>query len=120
MDKTSLYSRLGGAVAIATIVDAFYADVLADAALVPYFEGKDPEEIKRHQRQFIAVASGGPNEYVGRKMGEAHAHLNITGPHFDLVAGYLSQAMLDLAVPLAEHDELILAVAGLKDQIVTA
>jgi len=62
----SIYDSIGGAPAIRAAVDDFYARVLADARLAPFFTGTDLHRLKAHQRAFIAAAVGGPEIYAGR------------------------------------------------------
>ena len=53
----SIYDSIGGAPAIRVAVDDFYARVLADARLAPFFTGTDLHRLKVHQRAFIAAPS---------------------------------------------------------------
>lgn len=114
----SLYVRLGGADAIAAVVDAFYARVLADELLSPLFAGKDMAQQRTHQTRFMSYALGGPNQYKGRSMQRAHAGLGITPTQFAAVAGHLAATLRAFAVPEAWIDEVIGHVAGLRNDIV--
>jgi hemoglobin len=115
----SIYDDIGGAAAVSTAVDDFYRRVLADAALVSYFDGTDIAQIKRHQRSFIAAAVGGPEPYLGRNMAEAHARLAITPDDFDRVVGHLVDTLTALGVPPATIGVIGDTLAPLKDQIAT-
>lgn len=53
-------------------------------------------------------------------MKNVHRHLGITTEQFGLVAGHLADALLAAGVPRATTDEIIGAIAGLADDIVTA
>ncbi|GAA1277026.1 group 1 truncated hemoglobin GlbN [Sphaerisporangium rubeum] len=113
----SIYDQVGGAAAVSAVVDEFYSRVLADPTLAGYFAEIDVTKLKAHQRGFVAAALGGPQEYRGRTMGEAHAGLGITTDAFDSVVTHLAGALAHLGVP----DETILGIAGtlmpLKEQI---
>ncbi|WP_181782960.1 group I truncated hemoglobin [Pseudonocardia pini] len=113
----TIYDEIGGAEAVSAAVERFYERVLADPELAPYFEGVDVARLKGHQRLFIAVAIGGPERYVGRSMGEAHARLNIAPAHFDLVVGRLVDTLTALGVPAATIDTIGGALAPLKAEI---
>jgi len=114
MTQETLYDRLGGHDGIRAVVDDFYDRVLADEQLAPYFEDMDMEALRTHQVQFVSAVAGGPVEYTGADMREAHAHMDITAADFDLVGQYLQSALEDNGVP-DEHVEAIMSeVVALK------
>jgi hemoglobin len=77
-DPRTLYDRIGGASAIADLVDRFYAVVMKDESLRPYFANVAMDKVKRMQEEFISLALGGPRGYSGRSIKEAHGNLRIT------------------------------------------
>jgi hemoglobin len=97
--NTSDYERVGGAPAIKAVVDRFYELVLGDEQLAGYFTDSDLPRLKRHQVLLVSQVMGGPAEYDGRDLQEAHAPLGITAEHFDLVVSYLVQALIEAGVP---------------------
>jgi len=114
----SHYDRVGGQPAIRAVVEQFYARVLDDDDLAPYFTDADVAEVKRHQVLLLSQVLGGPAEYDGRDLGEAHRGLGITSGHYDKVVGHLVAVLTDLGA----DDELLAAaggvVAGVKADIV--
>ena len=89
----SLYERIGGQAAIAAAVDVFYEKVMADERTRHFFASLDmPAQIAK-QRSFLTVAFGGPDEYKGRDLKTAHAHLvkdkGLTDLHFDAIAEHV-------------------------------
>jgi len=76
---TSLIERMGGAEAasglLISAVEIFYYKLLADEKLAPFFEGKDMVMLKKKQVDFLAYVFGGPTEYSGKGIFEAHEHL---------------------------------------------
>ena len=115
---TSIYEEIGGAPSVAAAVDDFYRRVLGDADLAPMFDGVDLQQLKSHQRSFIAAAIGGSEIYAGRDMGAAHAHLPITNAHFDAVVMHLVDTLAGLGVPDATIASIGAALAPLREQIV--
>lgn len=114
----SHYDRLGGAPAIREAVDRFYRLVLADDELTHYFEHAAVPEVKRHQVLLLSQVLGGPTDYQGRDLGEAHRGLGITDAHYDQVVGHLVSVLVELG---ADDDALAAAaavVAGVKPDIV--
>ena len=115
----STYDSIGGAPAIRAAVDDFYARVLADRRLAPFFAGTDLERLKAHQRAFIAAAIGGPEVFGGRDLASAHAGLGIADRDFDAVAGHLAGTLTGLGVPEDTIGQIAGALAPLRDDIVT-
>jgi hemoglobin len=113
----TLFERLGGAASIGAAVDLFYDRVLADPALAPFFDGVDAARLRAHQRAFLTMALGGPRDYDGRNLTDAHRNLDIGDQEFNLVAGHLTAVLNELEVPSELADETLTAVAGLRDVV---
>jgi hemoglobin len=110
----SLFDRLGGSAAVDAAVDMFYARVLRDEKLRPFFEGVDIEAQRTKQKAFLTMAFGGPSRYTGRALRAAHARpvsRGLTDSQVDAVAGHLKATLeeLNVAAPLVEE---VLAIAG--------
>jgi|SRR5450755_364456 hemoglobin len=112
--QTSLYDRLGGAPAISVATEIFYRKVLADPALVRYFDDVDMDGQVAKQAAFLCMALGGPSAYTGRDLRMAHAPLSgLTDRHVDLVIDYLAETLRELGVPEAD----IAAVGATADSV---
>lgn len=116
----SIYEQLGRDVGIRTAVDDFYERVLADPALTPYFDGVDMGRLRGHQTKLLVQVTGGPVEYDGRELAEAHGGLQITGPDFDRVVAHLAATLADLGVDDATIGEIGGALGGYRDDIVAS
>lgn len=116
----TLYEKLGGAPAVKTVVEGFYKKVLADDQLKGYFANTDMNKQIESQIKFLSMALGGPNEYNGKPMKEAHEGMGITDLHFDLVAGHLVDTLKGAGVPQPEINAVVELVGPLKGQIVSA
>lgn len=103
----SYYAAIGGAAAVREAVDRFYARVLADEALSGYFTGVDMSRLKRHQALLLAQVLGGPQEYDGRSLAEAHAGLEISDQDYGRVVEHLTGVLRGLGVA----DDVLVAVA---------
>lgn len=102
MESKSLYDRLGGADGIARIVDDGVAAHLNNPRINARFKphAEDPvhfAELKQHLCRFLAMGSGGPQEYTGRSMLDAHKGMNISDSE------YLA-AVDDFMTTLARHN----------------
>lgn len=113
----SLYDELGGAAAIDAAVDIFYRKVLADDRVSEFFDTVDMEGQHAKQKAFLTVALGGPNNYTGKDMREAHKHMNLSEGHFNAVAEDLIATLEELDVPQARIDEVIAVVATTKNDV---
>jgi hemoglobin len=116
----SIYDSIGGAPAVRAAVEDFYARVLADPRLAPFFTGTDLYHLKAHQRAFIAAAIGGSQIYEGRDMAAAHAGLAITDEDFDAVVAHLVDTLTGLGVPEETIGQIGGALAPLRGDIATA
>lgn len=118
MSRT-IYSEIGGREAVEAVVDDFYDRVLSDDRLEHFFEGMDMDELRSHQVQFISSVAGGPVEYDGSGMREAHDHLGIDDEAFDAVAGHLEHALRENGVSDDNVDAILSEVEDLRAPIVT-
>lgn len=98
-EMISDYVIVGGAPAIKVVVDDFYERVLGDDQLAPYFKGVDLARLKGHQAAFISEVMGGPKQYAGRTIVEAHRGRGITEDAFSRVAVHLLAALNAAGVP---------------------
>jgi hemoglobin len=99
-------------------VDRFYERILADRQLQHYFEGVDIPRVKRHQVLLLSQVLGGPAQYDGRALGEAHGGLNITGPDYDRVVEHLVGTLEGLGVDAAVLTAVQSVVADVRPEIV--
>jgi hemoglobin len=118
MNGTTLYQRIGGEAAIHAAVDRFYERVLADPALSHFFTEVSMSRLKAHQFAFLSQALGGPKQYSGASMRDAHSKLAIEQRHFDSVAVHLVETLRELGVPEDIIGEIAAAVTPLSGQIV--
>ena len=118
MSTISDYQAVGGGPAIKGVVNDFYRRVLADPALAPYFAGVDMAELKRHQSLLVAQVMGGPTEYDGRQLAQAHAGLHVTGADFDRVVAHLVASLQAAGVPQDIIGRVGVALAAAEADIV--
>ncbi len=93
------YERVGGGPAVSAVVDRFYQLVLGDEELAGFFEGTDMAQLKRHQVLLVSQVMGGPAQYDGRDLREAHSRLDISRGDFGKVVAHLGQALEEGGVP---------------------
>lgn len=115
---TTIYDAIGGKAALTAVVDEFYARVLRDPLLAPLFAHTDMQKQRGHQVAFLAYALGGPDEYRGAGMRDAHAGRGIQGEHFLAVAWHLQATLAWAGVGHAEVDQIMAAASSLYDDVV--
>lgn len=101
---TTPYERIGGAAAVASLVDAFYDRVLADEALAPFFEHADLKRLLEMQRMVFTMALGGPDAYEGRPLAHAHRGRGIRREHLQRFVDHLFATLEEFQ--LEERDKL--------------
>lgn len=113
----SVYESIGGEAAVNAAVDVFYRKVLSDERISDFFDTVDMEEQHKKQKAFLTMAFGGPNQYTGKDMREAHASMNLTEEHFTAVAEALVGTLEDLEVPQNYIDEIVGIALSVKDDV---
>jgi len=115
----TMYECIGGDAGLKVAVDNFYTRLWADDELKGYFNGIDKDALKKHQRDFLAIALGGGNgHYDGQALPQAHMGLNITDDAFDKVAEHLRRTLVDLKVDGSLLQIILGYVEGKRSQVV--
>jgi hemoglobin len=120
----SLYERLGGVYSIATVVDDFINRIMVDSRL-----NANPQVNEAHHRvsppgfkylvtEMVCWATGGPQQYSGRPLREAHQHLLITAGEWEAFLNDFQQTLDKFGVPQAEQAELKEILASTRGEIV--
>lgn len=113
----SIYEKLGGAEAIDAAVDIFYRKVLVDDRISHFFDTIDMDSQHVKQKAFLTMAFGGPNEYTGKDMREAHKHMNLTEEHFTAVAENLIATLKDLNAGEEDINAVVEVALSVKDDV---
>ena len=135
MAESSLYERLGGAFAIAAVVDHFSEAVVQNQIVGQKSENPRLREwhtsnlgrlpgLKFMRTLWVCNVAGGPQQYAATKPGstslgleEAHRDLKISPAEFDEVAAELGRTLDFFKVPEQEKDEALAAFAAHKDEV---
>jgi hemoglobin len=135
MTETSLYERLGGAFAIAAVVDHFSDAVVQNPIVGQRSENPALREwhtnnlgrlpgLKFMRSLWVCNVAGGPQHYAATKPGstalgleEAHRELKISPAEFDEVAAELGRTLDFLKVPEQEKGEVLAAFAAHKGEV---
>jgi hemoglobin len=119
--EPTLYQRLGGREGIATVVDDFVANVVADNRINARFKTLQPAQVfkfKTNLSDQICDATGGPCSYLGKDMKTAHKGMNITEAEWNATVEALAKALDKHKVGAKEKQELLGALGPMKKDIV--
>lgn len=135
MRDSSLYERLGGAFAIAAVIDHF-SDALVENPIVgqksanPALREWHTNDLSRlpglkfMRTLWVCNVAGGPFQFAPTKPGstplgleEAHRELKISPAEFDEVAAELGRTLDFFKVPAAEKAEVLAAFAAHKGEV---
>ncbi len=122
----TLYERLGGVYSIAVVVDDFIDRIMADTRL-----NANPRVDEAHHRvsaqgfkylvtEMVCWATGGPQTYSGRAMGDSHRHLLITDQEWQAFMDDFQATLDKFNVPQLEQDELKAIVESVRPDVVVA
>ena len=135
MTESSLYDRLGGAFAIAAVVDRFSDAIVENAVVGRNSENPQLREwhtnnlgrlpgLKFMRTLWVCTVAGGPQQYAATQPGstplgleEAHRELKISPAEFDEVAAELARTLDFFKVPEREKDEVLAAFAAHKGEV---
>ncbi len=120
MAKT-LYERLGGYDAIASVIDSLMVRLRGDARLAKYFTGHGEDSLKRLRQlqvNMVCQAAGGPCFYPGRDMLTVHKGLGIGGGDWQTMVTHLVGVLDSFKVPDAEQKEVLGLLNSIKGDIV--
>ena len=135
MTQASLYERLGGAFAIAAVVDRFSDAIVDNPVVGQHSENPALREwhtnslarlpgLKFMRTLWVCNIAGGPQQYAATKPGttplgleEAHRDLKISPTEFDEVAAELARTLDFFNVPEREKSEVLGAFAAHKSEV---
>jgi len=116
----TLYARLGGYDAIATVSDDLLAR-LTDPQLARFWQNRAEDSIRREKQlliDFLCASSGGPLYYVGRDMKTSHRGMGINESDWQRFVGHLEATLDRFSVPAAERAAVLEFVDSTKADIV--
>lgn len=121
--QATLHERLGGTAAIASVVDAFVANVAGDARINARFTrvAGDTAAMRQFKQKLVdqvCAAAGGPCTYKGMDMKATHQGMGITDADFDALVEDLVKALDGAGVPQKEKDELLALLGPMRADMV--
>lgn len=127
MGQPSLYERVGGVYAISAVVD-YFSDQLVEKGTI---EAQNPNIRDWNENRaasrlpglrflrtlWVCAIAGGPFEYTGLPLDDAHFDFQLSSSDFDQVAAVLADALDHFNVPAREKEEVLGAFEAHKPQV---
>ena len=135
MSEASLYERLGGAFAIAAVVNHFSDALVTNPAVGQGSKNPALDEwhtksldrlpgLKFMRTLWVCNVAGGPFEFTATRPGrtvlgleEAHRDLHISPEEFDEVAAELERSLDAFRITARDKDEVLAAFAAHKEEV---
>jgi hemoglobin len=115
----TLYHALGDKPGIDAIVVHTVAHILSDDRIKATFDNTNMDRFRKLAADHLCVVAGGPCEYKGRSMHDAHKGLHLTNLDFNALVEDLQQGMDEAGVPFTTQNRLLARLAPMQHEIVT-
>jgi hemoglobin len=119
--EKSLYERLGGYDAIATVAADLLSRLRADAQLGRFWAHRGHDGVEREKQlliNFLCANAGGPMIYTGRNMVVTHQGMRISGSDWSIFITHLNATLSQLDVPAEERGQVLGFIESMKTEIV--
>ena len=113
-----LYERLGGRVALEAVVGDIIELHFTEEVTKLLTKGVDKQKLIRLVVEWLCRASGGAEQYTGRDMVSAHAHLNMTDVHFMAAGEQIMRVLAKYKVPEPEQQEVLCAIVAHHNDVI--
>ncbi len=113
-----LYHRLGGFEGIHRLMREVVRRHQVNPDIQEYFAGVDAEALARRSALFLAAGSGGEEVYEGPDLTTVHVGMGLDEADFLAAGKDMEAAMASLGHGAGETEEVMCALAGLRDQVI--
>ena len=114
----ALFQDLGGKEGIARFVSAVVALAHQDPRIGFLFEDADDENLIAQLEDQICALSGGPCEYEGQGMVEAHSGMEISEAEFDIFVELVIDAMEQSGISHSARNRLLALLAPMREDVI--
>ncbi|MBE7216299.1 group 1 truncated hemoglobin [Shewanella benthica] len=114
----SLYERLGGELKIARIAADIFDTHTTNPTVANRYQDSDRERVIKMVTEFLCAGTGGPQDYTGKSMPEAHRCMNINEAEYLAVIDDIMAALDKNEVGELEKQELLMIAYSLKGEII--
>lgn len=115
--EDSLYQQIGGQEKINQLIDRFYERILQDDQLAPFFVETPMDKLRAMQKEFFAVALGGPVTYSGSTLYRAHHGRGITRDHLSRYTEHLLETLTSEGIQDDQANLIVSRIATYSPEI---
>ncbi|MCX7554285.1 group 1 truncated hemoglobin [Marinicella sp. S1101] len=115
--EESLYQQLGGEPTVDAITKNLIDRLLVNPKISFLFEETDREDLHLKIVDQICMETGGPCEYEGLDMVEAHSGMDIKYSEFDVFVEDFILAMEDAKVPFRLQNKVLAIFAPMREDV---
>lgn len=114
-----LFAQMGGKAGIDRLVDVSVDVYLADPRIAVIFAESNIERLRTQLKDQFCQVAGGPCDYQGLNMVEAHKGLKLKGFDFNVLVEDLQIAMDRVGLPFAVQNRFLARLAPMRPQVVS-
>ena len=116
---TTIYDRIGGSEAVLQMLDEFYARVLGDPDLRPFFSTTPLDRLKVMQAEFFAAALDGPVVHSDRDLSAIHKGMGITRSDVTKFVNHLIATLKEReSIETGDAMDIVFRIATFTDQVI--
>jgi len=112
-----LYRDLGQQAGIERLIDGLLDNIARDDRIFPKFRDANIDRLRGKLIEKFCSLSGGPCEYTGASLSQAHGGLHITEAEFNALVEDLIDAMESQHIAVSTQNRLLAVLAPLRPQI---
>lgn len=116
----SLYEKIGGDQTISDAADIMYSRVVLDERLAPFFDSLDMDQQRQKFRAFLIFATGGPHQYSGLSLINAHTNVvnqGLTHKHVDAMLEHLTFAFDEIGVSHKITEQVVTLLSSFRNEV---
>ena len=114
----ALYQELGAQAGIGTLVDAMIVEIKANPKVMVFFQDTQFDYFRARLIEDICVRSGGPCEYKGLSMAEAHSGMQIRESEFNYFVEDTQRAMQAVGLKTSTQNKLLALLARERAEVI--
>jgi truncated hemoglobin YjbI len=118
MEGKNLYDTLGGEAAVIEYIEKVYPMVKADSTIGFFLDKVEPTKHKASLVSFLSSLFGGPNEYKGKDMQNAHKGMGINDMHYQKMLDINTDCLNSMGMPEEIVNEITRVFESFRPDIV--
>ncbi len=119
--EATLYARLGGYDAIASVSTSLLGRLHGDSVLGRFWQNRGSDGVAREKQlliNFLVQNAGGPLLYTGRDLLLSHKGMGITDEDWSRFTGHLRDTLGEFAVQAPERAEVLAFIDSVRAELV--